>query len=52
MRTLALMTLLLVADDALAQRPTAEPFKAGRSVTVANNGIVATPSRRRSASTC
>src|SRR6476620_1481058 len=42
MRTLAVMTLLLLADDALAQRTTAEPFKAGRSVTVANNGIVAT----------
>ncbi|HYH63413.1 MAG TPA: gamma-glutamyltransferase, partial [Urbifossiella sp.] len=42
MRTLAVMTLLLLADDALAQRPTPEPFKAGRSVTVANNGIVAT----------
>jgi gamma-glutamyltranspeptidase/glutathione hydrolase len=40
-RLLAAMTLLLVADDALAQRPTAEPGKAGRSVTVANNGIVA-----------
>lgn len=42
MRTLAVMTLLLLADDAFAQRTTAEPFKAGRSVTVANNGIVAT----------
>ncbi|MFO0801162.1 MAG: gamma-glutamyltransferase [Gemmataceae bacterium] len=42
MRILAAMTLLLLANDAFAQRPTAEPFKAGRSVTVANNGIVAT----------
>ncbi len=42
MRTLAVMTLLLIADDALAQRTTAKPFKAGRSVTVANHGIVAT----------
>jgi len=41
MRTLAVMTLLLLADDALAQRPTPEPFKAGRSVTLASNGIVA-----------
>ncbi len=38
----AALAVLAAADDALAQRPTAEPGKAGRSVTLATNGMVAT----------
>src|SRR5687768_1811093 len=41
-RLLAVMVMLLATDDAFAQRPTAEFGKAGRSVAVATNGMVAT----------